>query len=191
MGQMITPADVHAPPDYERVRNEMRRRAVAQRKLRCVRVGTKVSVTFENRDTVLYQLQETIRDEGITGADALETECEVYAAMLPSEGALSATLSISVSSQSAAAELRELAGICGRTALIVGEEEILAYVDEGSSSRDMASMTCYVRFEFTAAQAALLRDPKTQVALRIAHPKYREETALTSECRCLLAEDLT
>jgi hypothetical protein len=153
-------------------------------------VGTRVSVTFENRDTVLYQLQETIRDEGITGADALETECEVYAALLPTERALSATLSISVPSQGAAAELRELAGMCETTALIVGEDEILASVDEGSSSRDMASMTCYVRFEFTEAQVALLRDPKNPVALRIAHPNYREETVLTPECRRLLAEDL-
>jgi hypothetical protein len=190
MGQMITPSDVHGIHEYEGVRNDMRRRAVALRKRRRLEVGDRVTVTFENRDTILYQLHETMRDEGITGQEALEAECEAYAALLPSDTELSATLAIAVSPGNAAAELKELAGICEVTALMIGEHEILATVDEGTSVADMASLTCYVRFELTAEQSALYCRLETPVTLRISHPNYQEEAALVGECRRLVAEDL-
>lgn len=190
MGQMITPDDVCGVHEYEGVRNQMRRRAVALRKLRRVAVGDRVTVIFENRDTILYQLHETVRDEGITGREAIEVECEAYAALLPSNTELSATMAISVSAGNAAAELKELAGICEMISVQIGGDEILATVDEGTTVGDMAALTCYVRFELTAEQASLFCQPETPVTLRICHPNYQEEAAIAGECRRLIAEDL-
>ena len=131
MGQMITPDDVRGIGEYEGVRNDMRRRAVAVRRLRRVEVGERVVMTFENLDTILFQLHETVRDEGITGPEAIAAECETYAALLPSDTELSATMSIAVPPGNAAAELRRLAGICEVTALVIGAHEVLTTVDEG------------------------------------------------------------
>lgn len=190
MGQMITPDDVHAIPEYEGIRNDMRRRAVGLRRLRRLAVGDRVTVTFENRDTILFQLHETVRDEGITGREALEAECEAYAALLPTHTELSATMAITVSPGKAAEELKQLAGICEMTALIVDGQEILATVDEGTSVADMASLTCYVRFELTREQSAIFCQLETPVTLRISHTNYQEEAAIVGECRRLIAEDL-
>jgi hypothetical protein len=191
MGQMITPDDVRGIHEYEGMRNDMRRRAVALRKMRRVSVGDRVTVTFENRDTVLFRIQETVRNEGITGREAIAAECDAYAALLPTETELSATMAISVSSQNAVEELKALAGICEVTSLNLGEHEVLATVDEGGATRDMALLTCYVRFELSEEQIALLSQPETPVTLRIAHPNYQAQADLAGGCRRLIIEDLT
>ncbi len=49
--------------EYEKVRAEMRGRVIALKRVRRVPVGEHLSFVFENRDTVLFQIQEMIRIE--------------------------------------------------------------------------------------------------------------------------------
>ena len=50
---------------YEQVRDQYRRDVMAEKAHRRVHVGDRVTLLFENRKTVLYQIQEMCRAERI------------------------------------------------------------------------------------------------------------------------------
>ena len=80
--------------EYEEVREHFRRRVIELKRLRRVPLGGSLTVLFENRDTVLYQIQEMIRTERITREDAILHELETYNELLPGQDELSATIFI-------------------------------------------------------------------------------------------------
>jgi len=132
----------------------MRRRAVATRKLRRIAVGDRVSLVFENRDTILFQLQEAMRDEASRPRGAADGVRGLRGPVAGPPRAQRHHVDRSVRNGSAAAELKALAGICQVTALVIDGEEVLANVDPRETIEDMASLTCYVRFELSAEQRA-------------------------------------
>ena len=62
--------------EYEKVREEMRRRVIALKRTRRVPVGPYLSFVFENRDTLLFQIQEMCRVERITDDARIQDEIE-------------------------------------------------------------------------------------------------------------------
>ena len=59
-------SEVLALDEYERVRPHFRSRVIEEKKRRRAKLGPHMSVIFENRDTVLLQIQEMLRTERIT-----------------------------------------------------------------------------------------------------------------------------
>ena len=82
--------------EYEEGRDTFRRRIIEQKRRRRISIGDHVTLLFENRDTVQFQIQEMVRAERIVDPAKLDGELEVYNALLPAEGELSATLFIEV-----------------------------------------------------------------------------------------------
>ena len=82
--------------EYEKVRAEMRERVIELKRVRRVTVGRYLSFVFENRDTVLFQIQEMCRVERITDDARIQDELDVYNALLPGPRELSATLFIEI-----------------------------------------------------------------------------------------------
>ncbi|HEY4908440.1 MAG TPA: DUF3501 family protein, partial [Methylomirabilota bacterium] len=79
--------------EYEKVRAEMRERAIELKRVRRVTVGRYLSFVFENRDTVLFQIQEMCRVERITDDAKIQDELD---AIVPGPRELSATLFIEI-----------------------------------------------------------------------------------------------
>lgn len=186
----IVLADVLDIAAYEKVRDGWRARAMAARALHKVQVGPIVSAAFENRLTVLYQIQEMMRVERIVHDDAIQAEIDVYSTTLPSPTELSITLFIELQGEAMLREwLPKLIGIeeCisidfGAAGTSVGNGE------EGRHTAETTSAVQYVRFPVTASQhgALVAGGPAT---FRIDHPEYRHEAALASElCRALAAD---
>ena len=71
---------------YEKVRQEYRQQIIDKKKSRRVAVGDKVSLVFENRDTVIFQIQEMLRAERITDLDKIREEIAVYNELIPNPG---------------------------------------------------------------------------------------------------------
>ena len=59
-----------------------------------------MSFVFENRDTVLFQIQEMVRAERIVDEKKIQDEIDVYKELIPGEGELSATMFIEIQDQS-------------------------------------------------------------------------------------------
>ena len=63
---------------YERVREQARQSIIELKRRRRLAVGDKVTLLFENRDTVIFQIQEMVRAEKIGDLDKIREEVEVY-----------------------------------------------------------------------------------------------------------------
>ncbi len=97
-------ADILDLREYERVRPEYLQKIIAKKKLRRVHVGPLVSLVFENRDTVVFQIQEMARAEKISTDEGIQVELDIYNSLIPDLSELKATLFIELTSE---ADLKE------------------------------------------------------------------------------------
>ena len=63
-----------SPEIYEQSRPAQQARIIALKKRRRVAVGPHMSLLFENRRTLLFQIQEVLRSEGITSEKRIASE---------------------------------------------------------------------------------------------------------------------
>src|SRR5438552_4191376 len=90
--------------EYERVRQDYRRRIIELKKKRRIAVGPNVTFVFENHDTVLSQVQEMMRAERLVHDDAIQHEIDTYNSLLPEQNELAATMFIELPDQSSIRE---------------------------------------------------------------------------------------
>jgi len=74
--------DIKGLAAYEKIRDDFRQRIIELKKKRRIPVGDKVSLVFENRDTVIFQIQEMLRAERITDLDKVRDEIETYNSLI-------------------------------------------------------------------------------------------------------------
>ena len=109
--------------EYERIREPFRSRIIAEKKRRRIQIGPKATAVFENRETVLLQIQEMLRTERITRPQAVQHEIDTYNESVPGEDELSMTLMIEiVDKEEREAFLRDAVGFEGHVWLVVGGE---------------------------------------------------------------------
>ena len=175
---------------YEKVRQKFREDIIEKKKQRRVAVCDKISIVFENRDTVIFQIQEMLRAEKITDLDKIREEIAVYNELIPGPGELSATLFLEIEDQTHLRdELLKFLGIDETVSLKVGARSIPGRFEEGRSKEDKISAVQYVRFPFDSeARQAFLGGEQAELA--IDHPNYKARTVLLPEVRKSLAEDL-
>ena len=176
---------------YEKVRQEFRQGIIEKKKLRRVAVGPKVSLVFENRDTVIFQIQEMLRAERIADLDKIREEIAVYNELIPNPGELSATMFLEIEDQTHLRdELLKFLGVDEALALHVGGHSIPGQFEQGRSKEDKISAVQYVRFPFgAAARQAFTTGARAELVIDLAN--YRDNTVLNADQQKSLAEDLT
>ncbi len=180
--------------EYEKVREERRRRVIELKRVRRVSVGPYLSFVFESRDTLLFQIQEMCRVERITEATKIQDEIDVYGALLPRPGELSATLFIEIPDKDQIKPvLDRFRGIdtdqcvwmqVGREFAVPGEFEA-GHSDE---AKGKLSAVHFVRFAFPPE--TLRGFAAAEVHLAVDHPGARARTRLSDEAKAALLEDL-
>jgi hypothetical protein len=175
---------------YEKARNEFRARAIAAKEVRRIGLGDLITVFFENRLTMHYQLQEMMRTERMVKDDQIREEMAVWNGLVPGTDELSMTLMIEQTDPSKVKEtLHELSGLEGHVALRIGEREVRAAFEPGRSDENVVAAVQYLKFKLSPAEReALLRDDDVRVA--IDHPRYRAETRLPRATLEALREDV-
>jgi hypothetical protein len=187
----IRRADVLGPSRYEPIRDEMRRRVIALKKPRRVLLGDLVSIVFESRDTMLFQIEEMLRAEKITDEAGIQAEIDVYAPMVPTRNELPATLFIELAADAdAKVELKRLVGLDEHVALHVGPHVVKAWFEPGRQEDDRIAAVQFIRFRVDDAARDALRTPGTPLRMTIDHPAYLAEAALGEDTRAALARDL-
>lgn len=186
----ITRADIRGPVLYPGFRDDLRKRIIELKKPRRVIAGDRVSLVFENRHTLIFQIEEILRAESITGDAQIQAEIEVYNALLPTDDSLSATLFIELPPDAdKRAELDRLIGLDEHVILHVGPHAIRAEFEPGRSTDDRISAVQYTRYRLSPEARAALLTPGTRLALEIDHPRYRQRVELSEETRASLAAD--
>ncbi len=183
--------DIMGIAGYAKLRESLRQRIIALKKYRRVAVGNQVSLVFENRDTVIFQIHEMLRAEHITDLDKIREELEVYNGLIPEAGELSATLFLEIEDQThLREELLKFLGIDEAVSLRVGSHKIRARFEEGRSKEDKISAVQYVKFPFTPAALSSFVGAE-EAELQIDHPGYQARIVLAPETRKSLIADLT
>ncbi|HEY6146726.1 MAG TPA: DUF3501 family protein [Thermoanaerobaculia bacterium] len=178
--------------EYEIARPGFRQRVIERKKRRRVALGPIMTLVFENRDTVLFQIQEMLRIERIVRPEKVQEELDVYNDLLPDAGEVAATLFIEVTeAEKVQPVLDSLIGLDepGHLRLRIANREYSAQFAAGQSREDRISAVHYVRFPVGDQGRADLAIGEP-AALLVDHGDYHAKAALPPETVKELLEDL-
>lgn len=190
----LTLSDIADLRAYERERDQARSDVIAMKHLRRLALGTMITVMFENRETMRYQIQEMARVEKLISDEEIQTELDIYNSLIPEPGMLCATVFIELTSDEAMREwLPKLVGIESSLVFRLADGTQVRSRPEAQHAQqltraEMTSAVHYVEFEFTPAQIAVFALGPTTLALD--HTNYAEEIELLSSSRAELCRDL-
>lgn len=177
--------------DYERRRDEVRASAIRARRERRILLGPNATLSFENRETVRYQIQEMLRAERIAKPDEVDHEIETYSDLLPADSELSATLMLEFPEERERLEkLTALRNIESHLYLAIGGAgNAPAQFDRRQIGEERLSSVQFVRFPLTSAQRDALNDG---AALRIVcdHPAYAHTAEVDAPSARAIASDM-
>ncbi len=180
--------------EYEKVREDRRQRVIALKAKRRVEVGPYLSFVFENRETLLFQIQEMCRAERIIDDAKVQEEIDVYGALLPRPGELSATLFIEIGDKDQIKPvLDRFMGFDtgGHVWLeVAGGLRVPGVFEAGHSDEEKGKLAAvhFVRFAFSDDAISAFR---TSAADLVAdHPAVRARTRLSDETKAQLLTDL-
>ena len=189
----LVASDIQNLHEYELARPDFRRRVIDLKSRRRVPLGDLMTLVFENRETVRFQVQEMARAERIVQPDKIQHELDVYNELLPGPGQVAATLFIEITDQARLQSLLdEFIGLeePGHLALRLGAEACPAIFAPGQSREDRISAVHYIRFAAgEEGRKALLAG--AIAALELEHGRYRARQELPPETIRELIADLS
>jgi len=189
----IAPEDVIPYDTYEKQREEFRSRIIALKQRRRISIGPLVTMIFENRATVQFQIQEMIRVERIFDPVKVQDELNVYNALLPAVDELSATLLIEITEEAMMKHwLDQFMGLDhgDKVAIVAGGDRAFGEFEGGHSHETKISAVHFVRFRPTASMKEAFADLRQPVLLTVDHGEYQAHATVPGSMREEWLEDL-
>jgi len=189
----LKPEDLLSLEAYHKQRAEFRARVLAHKRLRQVSVGPNLTLYFEDRLTMQYQVQEMLRAERIFESDAIAEELASYNPLIPDGTNLKATMMLEypdVAERRAA--LERLTGIEHGIYIEVGTlGRVLAHADEDlpRSNEAKTAAVHFLRFELDAAMRSQLK-AGARLKIGVEHAGYPNEVVAPADVARTLAADL-
>jgi uncharacterized protein DUF3501 len=189
----LAQSDLYTLEAYARERPAFRTRVIAHKQARTVHLGAHLTLLFEDRLTIQYQVQEMLRIERIFEARGIQDELDAYNPLVPDGTNFKATLLIEYADpDERARRLIDLHGIERDISLVVGELAAVAAIADEDLERSTDKKTSavhFLRFELGATHAEAIRRG-APIVLAVDHPAYRESVTLDAAARSALAGDL-
>jgi hypothetical protein len=182
----LTSEDILSIEEYEKQREAFRSRIIALKQRRRIALGPLISLVFENRETLQFQIQEMVRAERIVEPAKVKDEVDVYNALLPTDQELSATLLIEITDAAVMKEwLDRFMGLDrGRTiAIIAGGESVFGQFEGGHSHETKISAVHFLRFRPSSTMKDAIADLRQPVSLMVDHNGYRETVPVPGSLR--------
>jgi hypothetical protein len=160
---------------------------------RRVRIGPRVTLLFENRQTLWFRVQELLRIARLAEPARVQQELDIYNRLLPGRDRLQAALLIDIADESRLTE--ELASWQS-----LRGDSLQMHIEGRSHPANL--LTCrpedravgaahWVQFVLDADGRKLLGDLRCRAWFALMHPGYRHDTGpLGDEVRQSLVEDL-
>ena len=192
--QKLTRQDLHSLEDYSAMRDEFRAQIIQHKKNRVIKVGTNVTMHFEDRLIMQYQIQEMLRAERIFESEGIQEELDAYNPLIPDGSNWKVTFMIEYPDEIERAEkLRELIGIEDQTWVQVsGHAKIFPICDEDMprETSDKTSSVHFMRFELDSEMVEAINSGEA-ISIGIDHPKYTHAIEPVPESvRVSLARDI-
>lgn len=175
MTNVLTLQDLPALAEYTRERERFRAEVLAAKKARYVPIGENVSLLFESRLTVLYQVMEMLRIEKTTDPDGIQSELDAYNPMIPGGADWRATMLIEFEDAAErAVQLKYMRLVEHHVYAGIGDIRVMGIADEDMerSDADKTSSVHFLRFPLPPEAIAALR-AGAPLAFGIDHPRYR------------------
>ena len=180
---------------YEERREAFRSRAMAERAVRRVAIGEHLTLLFENRLTIFYQIMEMLRSEKMIDQASRQHELDSYNPLISDAGNLRATLLVEYAERAERdAQLRVLHGLerqlwlgigAGERSMAIANEDQTYQMDEGRTAA-----VHYLRYPLSAAMRRAA-DAGATICCGAEHPHYAcDSGALPAATRRALQADL-
>jgi len=172
----LTREDLLTLEQYAATRQAFRTEVMTHKQDRRVALGAHLTLYFEDRLTMRYQVQEMLRVERIFEPAEIEAELSTYNPLIPDGANFKATLMIEyddVTERQTA--LQHLLGIEDRVWVrIAGHDRVYAIADEDleRSTADKTSAVHFVRFELSDEMLSALKGGAS-AAVGVDHRAYR------------------
>ncbi|OOG23126.1 hypothetical protein B1C78_12355 [Thioalkalivibrio denitrificans] len=195
MMDKLTRDDLYSLEKYAEVRPQFRADVMKHKRERVVPVGPNVTLHFEDRLTMQYQIQEMLRVERIYEAEGIQDELDAYNPLIPDGSNFKATMMVEFDDvEERKLELARLIGIEDRTWVQVsGFDRVYAIADEDMErdTDEKTSSVHFMRFELTPDMVAAARSGAA-ISVGVDHENYRHQLEpLPQAVRDSLAEDLS
>jgi hypothetical protein len=185
--------DLYSLEKYAEHRAEFRARVLEHKKDRRVTIGENLSLYFEDRLTIQYQVQEMLRIEKIFEADGIKEELEAYNPLIPDGSNLKCTAMLEFKDVAVRRErLAQLVGIEHLVWLRVeGHDKVFAISNEDleRSTDEKTSAVHFMRFELSDDMIESLRSG-AGLSFGTDHAGYPYTSEVNSKTRQSLLGDL-
>jgi hypothetical protein len=192
---MLHREDLWSLEEYSEKRKVFRETVLAHKENRRVLLGGHVLLTFEDSQTIKYQIQEMLRIEKIFEAQAIQEELDAYNPLIPDGDNWKCTLLIQFEDEDERKRrLTELVGIEDRVWVRVGDLEKtypIADEDMDRSNDDKTSAVHFMRYQLTSSQVDAAKTGHA-IAFGVEHEAYPcDEIVLGERQRKSLVADLS
>jgi len=189
----ITRDDLMSLEQYAEKRPEFRQQVLAHKRHRQVLLGPNATLYFEDRLTLLYQIQEMLRIEKVFEADGINEELEAYNPMIPNGRNFKATFMIEYTdAEVRAVQLEKLVGVEDLVWIqVAGFEKVWSIADEDldRSTDTKTSAVHFMRFEMSDEMANALKKG-AEWLIGVQHPAYTYDLKVEGATRDSLLNDL-
>ncbi len=186
--------DILTKKKYASLRKNKRQEIMAVKKKRRVFVGPYITFYFENKKTILHQINEMVFIED-GGLNQIREELNAYGSLVPNGSELVITLMIEIDNPvKREISLRELGGIENKTFIKMND-----LIINGIAERDLnrtkedgkSSSVHFIHFPFDKNLFIKFIDKKNRVHVGVDHVNYSHFCKLTNEVRIELRNDFS
>ena len=195
MSKLLTPSDLLTLEAYAKARPEFRRRVMAHKGPRRIQLGEHLTLAFEDRLTMQYQVQEMLRAERIFEEAGILEELAAYNPLIPDGRNWKVTLLIEFPDErERRAQLAKLKGVEARCWVQVDAlERVFAIADEDleRENDEKTSSVHFLRFELTPQMVAALKSG-VALGMGVDHEAYQHTVSpVPPAVRAALLADLS
>lgn len=193
MNREITRDDLMSLEQYAEQRDGFRQQVLAHKKHRQVALGPNATLYFEDRLTLLYQIQEMLRIEKVFEADGINEELDAYNPLIPSGRNFKATFMIEYADAAIrAAQLEKMINIEDLVWMQVGEHDKIWSIADEDLERSNDTKTSAVHFLRLEVSDAMAQDLKAGADWQIGvqHAVYTYDMLVEGDTRASLLRDL-
>ncbi len=185
--------DLLSLEQYAEQRNDFRARVMAHKKNRRVAIGPNLTLYFEDRLTIQYQIQEMLRIERIFEADAIQEELDTYNPLISGGSSLRCTTMLEFTDVDLRRQqLAKLVGLEHKVwARVAGWDKVFAISNEDleRSTEEKTSAVHFMRFEFSDEMKEALCSGAA-LSFGCDHENYLKQVEVSTETREALMVDL-
>jgi hypothetical protein len=156
---------------------------------RRVRLGPRLTLVFENRQTLWFRVQEVLRVARLADPVRVREELAVYNGLLPGAGRLHAALLVAAENDGPAQPWKTLRG--EELRLVMGDAAVAAELITGRPEDCAIGSAHLLGFTLDVSARRKLADFRQPVHFEIVNPSYNHESGpLSADVRQSLIEDL-